>query len=136
MEVSAQVRFLEKEVKAFEKMYREEIERELEPNKTGISIENLTYYPWSSSLENHFYPMSISETGRGLGLILPFRKLIFHSLHNRLFVNSKEDVLFGILRDLSDRRGYGLEYHEFACQHEPIIEELANNKLPKAVSKI
>ncbi len=133
MKTSEQVIFLEQEVEAFEEMYKKEIQKELNPDTNRIYLENLTRYDWASSLENHFYPLA-TKTHGSIGLILPFRKLIFHSLPTSLLANSEEELLMDALNNLSDRRGYGLEYHEFAWQHEPVINGLLRNKLP--VSKL
>ncbi len=78
---SDQVKFLEEEKCAFSEMYRQEIEGELRVGGISLHIGQLANYDWAPSLADNFYSMSISERGnRNIGLILPFRKLIVHSL--------------------------------------------------------
>ncbi len=71
MKISDKVRFLEEELEAFEKIYREEIERELKSDEIVIDIGNLTCYDWAYSLEDQFYPIRILlEKKLSSGLII------------------------------------------------------------------
>lgn len=131
MKLSEQVAILEGNFEAFEKMYKSELEKELA--KTDISLQNLTFYPYiSNHINNNFYPMVISKIDRQIGLILPIRRLIFHSLHGAHSLGEDKERL-EVLTNLSERRGYHIEYYEFAWQHEPVIEGIMKGKLPKDV---
>ena len=126
MAVSDQVRFLEEKVKAYEEMHRKEIKHELGfYGGTGLSLQPLTRYDWANSLEDHFYSMKFHGS-REVGLILPFRRLIFHNLTETGFMEKE----FNALSKFSDNNGYAIEYYQFAWQHEPVIEGLQEGKLP------
>jgi hypothetical protein len=134
MKVSDQVSFLEEEIEAYREIYRKEIEREL--SGTGIYLQNLTHYDFTSSdLKDYFYSMGISKGGRKIGLILPFRGLIFHSLHDANRLGSKDEKRIEVLAGLAERRGYHLEYNAFAWQEEPIIEGILEGRLPASLLK-
>jgi len=125
MVLSDKVRFLEERADAFSKIYREEIERELRLRNVHFRVNSLTNYDWASSIENYFYSISL-EGRETAGLILPFRHLLFHNLDIR-------DNLLSLdaLNELSEKRGYQLEYHQFTWQKIPIIEGLIKGTLPE-----
>lgn len=129
MKLSEQVATLERDFEAFEKMYKAELENELA--KTDIYPQNLTCSSISTHLDNKFYPMVISKTERGIGLILPIKRLIFHSLHGANHTGEHKDKeRLEVLADLSKRRGYHLEYYDFAWQHGDVILRLMDGRLP------
>lgn len=134
MELFEKVKFVERKSEAFERMYQKEIERELNLDKRGVIFGELTRYDWASELENHFYPMKFTK-GTEIGLILPFRRLIFYSMPQVLITPCTEEEFLHAIGAFSKRRGYQIEYHEYAWQHEPIIEGLKDGTLPKRVSE-
>lgn len=125
MRLSEQVADLEEDFAVLEGIYKNELERELK--QVGVHLQNLTCY--SSHITKRFYPIIASNPERSIGLILPFKKLIFHNLNN--FYNKDNKEIFEALFNLSERRGYHMEYNEFAHQHLPIIEDIMKGKLPK-----
>ncbi len=116
--IAEHVGFLENKAIAFENLYKQGIENQIKSHGGNISILNLTRYDWASSLENHFYPMR--KKNEGIGLILPFRKLIFHNLDYQRIENNTRALI-----DFSEMNKYRLAYYEFAWQHEPVIEALS-----------
>lgn len=123
-EVSDLVKFLEEETRAFSEMYRQEIEGGLKVGGIPVHLGQLERYDWAPSLADHFYSMLIPDEGmmNSVGLILPFRKLIFHSLVSPFLDN---------LTKFSEGRGYCTEYNQFAGQHSFVIEQIMQGKLPK-----
>jgi hypothetical protein len=129
MKLSEQVEVLEENFVSMWKAYKNDLQSELSNADAHITLSDLVFYPgMSSHIKNQFYPMGSSYTNRNIGLILPVRRLIFHSLKTETELGDRKRL--EALTNLASRRGYQIEYQENAWQYDSIILGIMEDRLP------